>query len=218
MEFLIIAIIAIIIFLEVPILLALLIVIGAFMDAFGLNKKRHKQVMNHQIDIMSGIDFEEYLKILLTHKGYKVTGTPVSGDLGVDLVASRNGEVFSIQVKRYDTKVSRRAVSDAVAGIDYYDCDKAMVITNNYFSPGAKALADSNGCILIDRDILEEWIKEYQLSISNNRLARSNVKPPNAIARLYFENKTVIIIIISTLIIFLGLCFFIGLINGFSNL
>lgn len=50
-----------------------------------------------------------------------------------------------------------------------------MVITNNYFSPGAVELAKSTGCILIDRDMLANWVNEYQglnaqgLSDSTNR-------------------------------------------------
>jgi restriction system protein len=85
-----------------------------------------------------------------------------SGDLGVDLVATRNNERIAIQAKRYSDLVSRQAVSDAVAGINYYRCNRAMVITNRYFSPGAITLAQSTGCILIDRDTLAKWINEFQ--------------------------------------------------------
>jgi len=88
--------------------------------------------------------------------------TKASGDFGVDIVASNNNDRFAIQVKRYTTKVSRRAISDAVAGMYHYGCNKAVVITNHYFTPGAVKLAQSTNCILIDRDALTKWIIEYQ--------------------------------------------------------
>lgn len=111
---------------------------------------------------MAGVEFEQYLKRVLTNQGYIVSMTDVSGDLGVDLVASGNGERIAIQAKRYNTKVSRRAISDAVAGMQHYGCNKAMVITNNYFSPGAITLAKSTNCILVDRDTLADWINKFQ--------------------------------------------------------
>jgi restriction system protein len=117
---------------------------------------------------MTGIDFEWYLQKLLTSQGYNVRTTPASGDFGVDLVASRNCDNIAIQVKRYNTKVSRRAISDAVAGMQHYRCNKAMVITNNYFTPGAITLARSTGCMLADRDTLAGWIVEFQNTRDRN--------------------------------------------------
>src|SRR5262249_6354482 len=113
-------------------------------------------------DSMTGIDFERYLQELLKSQGYSVRLTQASGDLGVDLVASKNAEKIAIQAKRNSSKVSRRAVSDAVAGMQHYRCNKSMVITNNYFSPGAVTLARSTGCFLVDRDELAEWIIGFQ--------------------------------------------------------
>ena len=127
-------------------------------------KRRIKALELSHIDSMSGVQFEQYLQILLTARGFQVSMTPASGDLGVDLVASSGGNKFAIQVKRYSDKVSRLAISDAVAGSHHYGCNKAMVITNNYFTRGAVMLARSTGCILIDRDMLGEWVVEYQKS------------------------------------------------------
>lgn len=129
-------------------------------------EKKYRGIKIANIDAMTGIEFELYLQKLLANQGYTVLTTQVSGDLGVDLVASKNSDKIAIQAKRYNTKVSRRAVSDAVAGMYHYGCNKAMVITNYYFSPGAIALAHSTGCVLIDRDILANWVTEFQNSSS----------------------------------------------------
>lgn len=126
-------------------------------------EKKYKAIQISNIDMMSGIEFEHYLQRLLMHLGYQVQITKGSGDLGVDLIATGNNEKYAIQAKRYENaKVSRRAISDAVAGMAYYGCNKAMVITNNYFTPDAITLAQSTGCILIDRNTLAKWIVEYQ--------------------------------------------------------
>ena len=69
---------------------------------------------------------------------------------------------IAIQVKRQQSNVSRRAVSDAVAGMNYYDCNKSMVITNSYYSKAAYELATVNYCELVDRDELVQWIIRFQ--------------------------------------------------------
>ena len=123
-------------------------------------KYRGLQIAN--IDLMTGIEFEQYLQKILASQDYSVSVTRASGDLGVDLIALKDDDKIAIQAKRYNTKVSRRAISDAVAGMYHYGCNKAMVITNNYFSPGAVALAQSTGCILIDRSTLADWVNEFR--------------------------------------------------------
>lgn len=125
-------------------------------------EKKFRGIQIANIDSMTGIEFEQYLQKLLANQGYSVYVTQASGDLGVDLIASRDGDKIAVQAKRYNTRVTRRAISDAIAGMYHYDCNEAMVITNNYFSPGAVALAQSTECILVDRDTLAKWVNEFQ--------------------------------------------------------
>ncbi len=124
--------------------------------------KRVRALQIADVDRMTGTRFEEYVAQLLQDQGYQVKHTGASGDLGVDLVA-RNGQFkYAVQIKRQADAVSRRAVSDAVAGMAQYGCNAAMVVTNNYFSPGAQELARANHCVLIDRERLARWIIEFQ--------------------------------------------------------
>lgn len=114
----------------------------------------------HNVDNMTGKEFEIFLEHLLTARGFKVKNVYHSNDGGVDLVAKKNKDTYSIQAKRYNQrkKVDRRAITDAIAGMKYRDCTKAMAITNSYFTKAAKEYGGKTGCILIDRDILAEWI------------------------------------------------------------
>ena len=111
------------------------------------------------VDQMSGGDFEHQVARLLRRQGYHAEVTTLSGDLGVDVVATRRFERIAIQAKCYRSPVSRTAVSDAVGGMKAYDCNSSMVVTNNYFTKGAQELARINGCRLVDRDEVARWIE-----------------------------------------------------------
>ena len=113
-----------------------------------------------EIDKMKGLDFEVFIGELLTQHGYKTQNIKGSGDFGVDVIAEKNGTKYAVQVKRYKSNVSRTAISDAVAGKFHWDCEKAWVITNSYFTSDAKLLATSTDCKLTDRDELKRMMKD----------------------------------------------------------
>jgi restriction system protein len=116
------------------------------------------------VDEMSGVEFEKYVATLLRFQGYRTKMTAVSGDYGVDIVATKNGTKTAIQVKRYSSKLDQKSIREAVAGksVRSYGCTEAMVITNSTFTKAAKFLASESGCELVDRKILGEWILEFQ--------------------------------------------------------
>lgn len=117
-----------------------------------------------QIDQMSGEEFELYLAKLMQSQGYKAQRIGGSGDLGVDLIAEKDGCKWAVQAKkRQSAWIDRTAVSDAVAAKAYYSCDRAMVITNSFFKSGAEQLAKANECVLIDRTELSKWIRAWQI-------------------------------------------------------
>ena len=130
-------------------------------------ERRLRAIKLSDIDNMDGIEFEHYISRLLKHREFKAEVTKASGDLGVDVIAQKNDLKYAVQIKRYNEPVSRRAVSDAVAGKYHYGCNAAMVVTNNYFTEGAKELAQSTGCELVDRETLTEWILDFQNSNKN---------------------------------------------------
>jgi restriction system protein len=125
-----------------------------------LESRRATVLKSSAIDRLDGTAFETYVETLLKQRGYRVQHTGKSGDLGVDLIAEKAPYRFAVQVKRQSQPVSRHAISDAVAGKAHYKCNAAMVITNNLFSPGAQQLARANGCKLVDRNVLADWMLE----------------------------------------------------------
>lgn len=150
---------------EILLTLIMVITLGIFLYAFIQNKRRIERaraIKSELIDRLGGVDFERYIAELLKYRGYKITTTPYSNDFGIDLVAKKDGDIFGIQIKRYTSRLDQKAVREAVAGMAKYKCNRAMVITNSFFTASAKVLADHNRCILIDRDKLAEWILEFQ--------------------------------------------------------
>lgn len=110
------------------------------------------------IDNMTGLEFERYIANLLKHHGYTNVRLTEKYDYGVDIIAEKDGIRWGIQVKRYSGLVKADAIRQVVTALKKYDCDRAMVITNSTYSMVAKDLASFNNCVLIDREILLQWI------------------------------------------------------------
>lgn len=130
------------------------------------------------LNAMDGVDFENFCSKWLRKEGYKkIRTTPISGDYGIDLLAEKGGVTYGIQCKRWKDTVGIGAVQEACAGIAYYSCDKAMVITNSEFSQAAENLAEANGVDMIDGETLNnshsaELLTRTRLSL---QLAKINM-------------------------------------------
>lgn len=108
-----------------------------------------------EIDRMTGDEFEQRLGILFEKLGYKVDYVGSHrGDYGADLVIEKASVRRVVQAKRHTSYIPERAVQEAVAAIKMYKAQRAMVVTNNYFSRAAWTLARANNVELWDRDEL----------------------------------------------------------------
>lgn len=118
--------------------------------------KRLKECGIDEIDRFSGETFERYLRIIFQSKGYLVKMTKKSHDYGADLIISKNGEKIVVQAKRYRNKVGIKAIQEAVASVKFYSCNRAMVVTNSYYTKSAFELARANQVELWNRKRLIE--------------------------------------------------------------
>jgi len=137
---------------------AVAILAGCRLYASVAHALRLRRLRLEDVDAMDGLDFEAYVAWLLEQQGFAAEVTQGSGDLGVDVIAVYRERAVAVQVKRSSRPISRRAVSDAVAGKEHYGCETALVVTNSYFTEGAVALADSTDCRLVDREELAQWM------------------------------------------------------------
>lgn len=100
---------------------------------------------------MTGQQYEEYVAEFLKEQGFQdIQPTPVTGDYGVDLLARHGRHRYAVQCKYYSDAVGGAAVQEAVAGMAYYGCEKALVVTSSYLTKNAHELARANGV-----DVLE---------------------------------------------------------------
>lgn len=114
----------------------------------------------NDMDLMTGIEFENFIGKLFSRMGYETTVTQASGDQGIDVIVEKNGKKYGVQAKCYSNTVSNSAIQEVVAGITFYKCDKAIVVTNNYFTRSAIDLAKANNVVLWNRDMLKTKINE----------------------------------------------------------
>jgi HJR/Mrr/RecB family endonuclease len=111
---------------------------------------------------LNGYEFEEYLKKLFELLGYTAVQTPSSGDQGADLILSKDDVKIVVQAKKYGGKVSNKAVQEIAAAKNYYDADRAMIVTNSSFTKSAIELAFSNDVELWDGRRLKNIIKDLE--------------------------------------------------------
>ena len=115
-----------------------------------------------EIDRMPGVDFENYVAAKLRAAGYRVRLTEVTGDFGVDLIASKGRERIAIQCKRHGRNIGTAAVQQVVAGALLHRCTSTMVVSNQEFTPAAIQLARVHSCELVGRARLPNWVRTFR--------------------------------------------------------
>lgn len=156
-------------------------------------EKRYKTEKGHA--------FEYYCKDILEIRGfYDIEVTSYSGDYGIDIIGYYNNELYGIQCKYYESKVSNHAVEEAYSGGHYYGCTKCVVMTNNTFTDAAKEQASKLGVMLLDKKYFEANAyvplhKDFQISKLYSFDAEIGIiKDYDVIADLQFaEEKEVIL-------------------------
>lgn len=115
-------------------------------------------------DNMDGHEFEYWCADLLKKLNYKnVHVTPGSGDQGVDVLAEKDGIKYAIQCKCYSHDLGNTPVQEVNAGKTMYNCHVGVVMTNRYFTKGAKELASKTGVLLWDRDTLLSFLNSVSV-------------------------------------------------------
>lgn len=113
-----------------------------------------------ETDSLSGWEFERWLETFFTKLGFEVERTPYRGDFGADLIVTWHGVRTAVQAKSGHWNVGVAGVQQATAARAYYDCERAMVVTNQYFTKEAVILADANGVVLRSRDDLARKLRD----------------------------------------------------------
>ena len=79
---------------------------------------------------------------------------------GIDILAEKEGITYGIQCKCYQEPVGVKAIQEAYAGKEYYDCMVGAVMTNQYFTAPAVEAAKKLKILLWDRGYIDHMIQE----------------------------------------------------------
>ena len=153
----------VIIYSAAAVAVVLLIAAGGF--AFWKYRREQRKLRALDIaaiDTMDPLEFEVYIAKLLKYRGFSNVRLTEKYDYGVDIIADKDDIRWGVQVKRYGNMVKAEAVRQVFTALVRYKCNRAMVVTNSTFSRPAKELAADNKCVLVDRDVLSEWIVDFR--------------------------------------------------------
>lgn len=93
---------------------------------------------------MNPQQYEEMVRDHFLKQGYRTKLTPYSGDYGVDVFAMKGTEKIAIQVKKYGggtRKINRQMIMELHGAKDYFDCTKAIMVTDGCVMPDALDVA-----------------------------------------------------------------------------
>ena len=139
-----------------PYLIAGVLLFTFFLVAIGIIGAKESELPENERIARGGYEtpyeYEKYVASRLVAAGYQnVFVTRGSCDFGADIICDYCSVRYAVQVKMYTGSVGYRAVEEAVAGMHYYGCSRAMVITTGTFTKQAIIGAEQMGVILLDR-------------------------------------------------------------------
>jgi restriction endonuclease Mrr len=123
----------------------------------------HESKTMVDVSMMTGLEFERFLKRLFTKMGYTNISLTPPNDQGGDLLCvSPGGTRIVVQAKRWRDSVGNGAVQELLGAMLLYDCVEGMVVTSSMFTAAAQELAGKDPRIsLRDGRWLEKQIKEF---------------------------------------------------------
>lgn len=147
------------------------------------NSQQHKlsrfaSIDLEQVDQMDGLTFEHYVADLLKKNGYsQVFVTNSSGDFGVDITAYKDSTKYAFQCKNYHSKLGVSPIQEVYSGAPKYNASACVVVTNSYFTPHARELAQTLSVQLWDRSELARMIRFAKVNVTQNQPIKSHNLP-----------------------------------------
>ena len=109
---------------------------------------------------MHPFKFEDYVAKLYKNMGYSVKQTKRTGDGGKDIVATKNGQTYFVECKRYSDPINVHKMRDFVGACVLGGKDiKGIYVTPSSFTNDAKSAANRIGIQMIDGNKLMSMIR-----------------------------------------------------------
>ncbi len=102
----------------------------------------HPSIKNRFQDFTPS-EFEDFFAKVFQDKDYNVEQTSYSGDYGADLIVTKDNTKTAVQIKRYakSNKVGVQDINQIIGAKNYYNCDRALILTTSSFSKQGENLA-----------------------------------------------------------------------------
>jgi HJR/Mrr/RecB family endonuclease len=149
-----------------------------------------------QVDALAPDGFESYVADMLVRLGYKVEPAKRFGQFGADLVATTAGVTYSVRLVKADRRLGvngATAVQEVLDGQNFFNCQAAMLVTNQPLSAPVKRLAGSSNVVVWDREVLMAKIllAEQPLVPAPYRLRRPAPLSSSGVVALAREHEVV---------------------------
>ena len=149
-------------------------------SVLGLNTGTVGSASLREIDTLGGVDFEKVIAVLLRAMGFRTEMTEVTGDGGIDIVATLDrpliGGRYLIQCKRFapDKLVGAATVRDFYGALTADRCAvKGVLITTSGFTAQALAFAQQLPIELIAGQQLRELLAQHGISPESQSAPRN---------------------------------------------
>lgn len=127
--------------------------------------KSFKLKKQHEIDKMTGFEFQVFLARFFDRCGCQVEMMPKSHDKGADLIIQQHGVKTVVQAKRRKKAIGTRAIQEACAAKAYYSADRALVVISGKFSAPAKDMAEKIDVVLWNRQRLMQELRRHNFKV-----------------------------------------------------
>lgn len=137
----------------------------------GSSERAARYVDIHDIDNLTGLQFEKFLAHLLSKIEGEAEVTKGTGDQGVDILWHKSEGTAVIQAKAYrpENKATNSSVQQVSTGSKNYEeqfniIEKAVITTSN-FTESAKEAAEFSDVTLYKRDDIKKWLNDQRIGL-----------------------------------------------------
>lgn len=124
-----------------------------------LDDQAHEIQLNEHT---SGTDYEMFVARMLEAADWQISLTPVTGDHGADIIASKGAFRVALQCKYYSQPVGNGSVQEAYSAKGFYRCEVGAVVSNASFTKAARTAATSLNIPLLHHDDVVEALERLK--------------------------------------------------------
>jgi hypothetical protein len=147
---------------------------GKILQMIFRHLRKYRPIIQHSVDLRKGLsllpskpDFERFVQIMLSEKGYKVTSNKIirgrCTEHEVDAIASKDEVTYFVEAKHHsnyhtrtgldESRIARAVLEDVTEGgelgLNNLEIDRAMIVTNTKFSEHARQYGECRSISLI---------------------------------------------------------------------